>query len=90
MSEPLAHRHDDTFELPEAPEAPGRLLPGRFAMSFSTDRDGNITMLSAPFELLVKDIVFTRTPAGDCTNPVLRQDCVGTYRGQRDAVYPSG
>jgi CubicO group peptidase (beta-lactamase class C family) len=29
MSEPLAHRHYDTFELPEAPEAPGR-LPSHF------------------------------------------------------------
>ena len=41
MSEPLAHRHYDTFELPEAP---GRLLPDRLAISFSTDREGNIAM----------------------------------------------
>jgi hypothetical protein len=34
MSEPLAHRHYDTFELPEAPEAPGRLLPGRLYLVF--------------------------------------------------------
>jgi CubicO group peptidase (beta-lactamase class C family) len=60
MSEPLAHRHYDTFELPEAP---GRLLPGRLAISFSTDREGNIASLAAPFEPLVKDIVFTRIPA---------------------------
>jgi hypothetical protein len=66
MSEPLAHRHYDTFELPEAP---GRLLPDRLAISFSTDRDGNIASLAAPFEPLVKDIVFTRIPAGDCANP---------------------
>ena len=39
MSEPLAHRHYDTFELPEAPD---RLLPDRLAISFSTDREGNI------------------------------------------------
>lgn len=66
MAEPLAHRHDNTFELPEAPESPGRLLPGRFAISFSTDRDGDIASLAAPFEPLVKEIVFTRptpTPA---------------------------
>ena len=53
MSEPLAHRHYDTFELPEAS---GRLLPDRLAISFSTDREGNIAMLSAPLEPLVKDI----------------------------------
>ena len=76
MSEPLAHRHYDTFELPEAP---GRLLPDRFAISFSTDREGNIASLAAPFEPLVKDIVFTRIAAGDCTNPVFRQRCTGTF-----------
>ena len=57
MSAPLAHRHYDTFELPEAP---GRLLPYGLAISFSTDRAGDIGSLAAPFEPLVKDIVFTR------------------------------
>jgi CubicO group peptidase (beta-lactamase class C family) len=64
MSESLAHRHYDTFELPEAPD---RLLPDRLAISFWTDREGNIANLAAPFEPLVKDIVFTRIAAGDCT-----------------------
>jgi hypothetical protein len=76
MSEPLAHRHYDTFELPEAP---GRLLPDRLALSFATDREGEIANLAAPFEPLVKDIVFTRVPAGDCTNPAFRQHCTGTF-----------
>jgi len=79
MSEPLAQRHYDTFELPEAPEAPGGLLPGWLAISFSTDREGNIASLAAPFEPLVKDIVFTRIPAGDCMNPAFRQRCIGTF-----------
>jgi CubicO group peptidase (beta-lactamase class C family) len=79
MSEPLAHRHYDTFELPEAP---GRLLPDRLAVSFSTDREGNIASLAAPFELLVKDIIFTRVAAGDCTNPAFRQRCLGTFISQ--------
>ncbi|MBV9377655.1 MAG: serine hydrolase, partial [Alphaproteobacteria bacterium] len=72
ISEPLAHRHYDTFELPEAP---GRLLPDRLAISFATDREGNIAGLAAPFEPLVKDVVFTRIAAGDCTNPAFRQRC---------------
>jgi CubicO group peptidase (beta-lactamase class C family) len=76
MSEPLAHRHYDTFELPEAP---GRLLPDRLAISFSTDREGNIASLAAPFEPLVKDIAFTRIPVGDCMNPAFRQHCTGTF-----------
>jgi len=76
MSAPLAHRHYDTFELPEAP---GRLLPDRLALSFSTDREGNMASLAAPFEPLVKDIVFARIAAGDCTNPAFRQHCTGTF-----------
>jgi hypothetical protein len=80
MAEPLAHRHSDTFELPEAPESPGRLLPGHLALSFSTDREGNIASVAVPFEPLVKDIAFTRVAAGDCTNPAFRQRCTGTFR----------
>jgi hypothetical protein len=76
MSEPLVHRHYDTFELPEAA---GRLLPDRLAISFCTDREGNVASLAAPFEPLVKDIVFTRVPAGDCMNPAFRQRCTGTF-----------
>src|SRR5262249_19774920 len=76
MSEPLAHRHYDTFELPEAP---GRLLPDRLAISFSTDREGNIASLAAPFEPLVKDIVFTCIAAGDCMNAAFRQHCIGMF-----------
>jgi CubicO group peptidase (beta-lactamase class C family) len=76
MSEPLTHRHNDTFELPEAP---GRLLPERLTISFSTDREGDIASLAAPFEPLVKDIVFRRIPAGDCTHPAFRQHCTGTF-----------
>jgi CubicO group peptidase (beta-lactamase class C family) len=80
MAEPLALRHSDTFELPEAPESPGRLLPSHLALSFSTDREGNIASVAVPFEPLVKDIVFTRVAGGDCTNPVFRQRCTGTFR----------
>ena len=76
MSEPLAHRHYDTFELPEAPD---RLLPDRLTISFATDREGNIASLAAPFEPLVKDIVFTRIAAGDCTSAAFRARCTGTF-----------
>jgi len=76
MSELLTHRHYDTFELPEAA---GRLLPDRLAVSFSTDREGNVASLAAPLEPLVKDIVFTRIPAGDCMDPAFRQRCIGTF-----------
>ena len=76
MSEALAHRHYATFELPEAPD---RLLPDRLTISFATDREGNIASLAAPFEPLVKAIVFIRIAAGDCMNPAFRQHCTGTF-----------
>ena len=69
MSELLAHRRYDTFELPETPASPGGLLPGRLALSFSADREGNIASVAVPFEPLVKDIAFTRIAAGDRPNP---------------------
>jgi hypothetical protein len=78
MFAPLIHRHFETFELPEAP---GRLLPDRLAITFLTDREGNIVSLSAALEPAVKDIVFTRLAAGDCTDPAFRARCVGYFKG---------
>src|SRR5262249_6296109 len=69
MSDLLAHLHYAT----------DRLLPDPLAVSFSTDREGNIASLAAPFEPLVKDIVFTRVAAGDCTNPAFQQHCTGAF-----------
>jgi CubicO group peptidase (beta-lactamase class C family) len=80
MSDPLLHRHYDTFELPEKPDRFLDLLRYRLLMSFSTDREGNIASLAVPFEPLAKDIVFIRMAGGDCLNPAFRQRCVGAYR----------
>jgi Domain of unknown function (DUF3471)/Beta-lactamase len=74
----LEHRHYETFETPEVPD---RLLPDRLPVTFLTDRDGNIVSLSAPLEPMVKDIVFTRLPAGDCNDPAFRARCVGLFKG---------
>jgi hypothetical protein len=76
LTAPLTHRHYDTFELPEAP---GRPLPDRLPISFSTDREGNIASLSAPFEPLVKDVVFIRIPAGECVDPAFHKACTGIF-----------
>ena len=77
MSELMTHRHYETFELPEAPD---RLLPDRLAITFLTDREGNIVSLSAPLEPMVKDIVFVRLAAGDCTDAAFRARCVGIFK----------
>jgi CubicO group peptidase (beta-lactamase class C family) len=73
----MAHRHYETFELPEVPD---RLLPDRLAITFLTDREGNIVSLSAPLEPMVKDIVFVRLAAGDCTNATFRERCIGNFK----------
>jgi hypothetical protein len=70
MTEPLAHRNSDIFELPEAPDSPGGLLPGRLPLSFSAGRDGNITEVAIRLEPMVEDIVFIRVAAaGSFTSP---------------------
>jgi hypothetical protein len=73
----MAHRHYETFELPEIPD---RLLPDKLAITFLTNRDGAIVSLSAPLEPMVKDIEFARLPAGDCTDPAFRERCVGSFK----------
>lgn len=78
MAAPLAHRHYETFQLPQAAD---RLLPDNLTLTFRTDRDGNIVSLSAPLEPMVKDILFTRLAAGDCTDPAFRARCVGQFKG---------
>jgi hypothetical protein len=74
----MNHRHYETFELPEVPD---RLLPDRIAITFLTDREGNIVSLSAPLEPMVKDIVFVRLAAGECTDAAFRARCVGIFKG---------
>jgi CubicO group peptidase (beta-lactamase class C family) len=73
----MSHRHYETFELPEVPD---RLLPDRLAITFLTDRDGNIVSLSAPLEPMVKDIAFARLASGDCTDAAFRARCVGSFK----------
>ena len=73
----MAYRHYETFELPEVPD---RLLPDRLAITFLTDRDGNIVSLSAALESMVKDIVFVRLAAGDCTDAAFRKRCEGSFK----------
>jgi CubicO group peptidase (beta-lactamase class C family) len=77
FSVPLAHRHYETFEVPHLPYD---LNPDRLAISFTTDRDGNVASLSAQLEPMVADIVFMRVPSGDCMDAGYREACVGRYR----------
>jgi len=60
-------------ELPEAPRSPAA-RPARHLIFHR-----HIASLAAPFEPLVKDVVFACIPAGDCKNPAFRQHCTGTF-----------
>jgi CubicO group peptidase (beta-lactamase class C family) len=73
----MSHRHYETFELPEVLD---RWMPSRLPITFLTDRDGNVVSLSAPLEPTVKDIVFTRLAAGECTDAAFRERCVGMFK----------
>jgi hypothetical protein len=73
----LAHRHYETFETPQLPYD---LNPDRRALSFTTDRDGNVVSLSAQFEPMVADIVFMRVPGGDCMDATFRAACAGRWQ----------
>ena len=77
MQSTLEHRHFETFETPLVPD---RLHPDRLTITFLTDRDGSIVSLSTPLEPMVKDIVFTRLAAGECTDPAFRKACTGVFR----------
>jgi CubicO group peptidase (beta-lactamase class C family) len=77
LSGQLAHRHYETFEVPRMPF---ELNPDRLAITFTTDRDGNVASLSAQFEVLVPDIVFTRVAGGDCMDAAFRAACAGRYK----------
>jgi hypothetical protein len=59
---------------------PPASLPDKLAITFLTNRDGNIVSLSAPLEPMVNDIVFVRLAAGDCTLPAFRERCLGSFR----------
>lgn len=76
LSARLLHRHYDTFQ---APHVPHDLNRDRLAISFVTDRDGNIASLSARLEPMVDDIIFKRAPAGDCLDDAFRKACAGRY-----------
>jgi CubicO group peptidase (beta-lactamase class C family) len=73
----MAHRHYETFELPEIKD---RLMPDLLPVTFLTNREGNVVSLSAPLEPMVKDIVFAQLAAGECTNAAFRARCVGRYK----------
>jgi len=77
MAAIMAHRHYETFELPEVKD---QLLPDLLTVTFLTDREGNIVSVSAPLEPMAKDIVFVRLAAGECTDADFRARCVGRYK----------
>ncbi len=76
LSGALSHRHYETFDFLRLPYD---LNPDHLAITFLTDRDGNVASLSAQLEPMVADIVLARVASGDCMNAAFRETCVGLY-----------
>jgi CubicO group peptidase (beta-lactamase class C family) len=74
----MIHRHYETFELPEVPD---RLLPDRLAITFVTDREGNIVSLVCRHR-------WSRWSRTSCSL-VLRSVTVQTRSSGRAALAPS-
>lgn len=77
LSGALSHRHYETFDVPRLVY---ELNPDHLAISFMTDRDGNVSSLSAQLEPMTEDIVFARVASGECMDIAFREACVGRYR----------
>lgn len=60
-------------------------------ISFGYDRDGTVDRLLVPFEPMVSDIVFRRSPTGEVLDPAFRAACVGAYQvGAQTHVVAAG
>jgi CubicO group peptidase (beta-lactamase class C family) len=75
LSEPLKHYHYDVFQVPANPLDP---LEKTF-ISFLSDRNGDISSLSAPLEPSVDDIVFERLPDKQLTERTFIEPFTGQY-----------
>ena len=77
----LAHYHYDIFEGTDEEESENKMK-----LSFFTDVQGNIASLSAPFEPMVKDIVFTRIASEEMRSKTFLQQFVGRYQLDKQVV----
>jgi hypothetical protein len=69
---------------------PDRLSPDKLAVTFLTDRDGNIVGLSASLEPVVRILCSHTSSAGDCTVFSFRERCVGNFKRRDDASCDAG
>ncbi|MGH2387766.1 MAG: DUF3471 domain-containing protein, partial [Chloroflexota bacterium] len=69
----LTHYHYDSFELTN------QLFEISSKLSFHTNIQGDIGSVSAPLETSVPDIVFTRLPAGELSDPAVLEAFTGSY-----------
>ena len=81
-SRQMIHRHYETFELPEVPDRHATRQTRRLLSFRPTAREHcQFVFFGAALRAVaVKDIVFTRLAAGDCTDPAFRARCVGRFK----------
>lgn len=79
---PLEHYDYDVFQVPPDPQDSFQ----RTKVAFHANVDGEISSLTMPLEIHVPDIVFTRVPDKDLTQPATLQQFVGKYYIQGNPV----
>ncbi len=88
ITTPMAHWHYEVWSglKVEGPKADNTFE--NFRIEFLTDFDGEVSAVAAPMEPKVKDIVLTRRPDAELSDPAFLARLAGTYElGPQTAVF---
>jgi hypothetical protein len=88
ITTPLEHWHYETFSGLEIKGERADNTFENFRIMFGTDKEGEVSSVAAPMEPAVADIVFTRRPDADLTDPAYLARLAGTYElGPQEVVF---
>jgi CubicO group peptidase (beta-lactamase class C family) len=80
ITTPLEHWHYETWSGLEVKGEKADNTFENFRITFATDKEGEVSSLSAPMEPAVADVVFARRPDPILTDPAYLARLAGTYR----------
>ena len=88
ITTPLEHWHYETWNGLEIKGERADNTFENFRITFGTDKEGEVSSVAAPMEPAVADIVFTRRPDADLTDPGYLAKLTGTYElGPQKVVF---
>jgi CubicO group peptidase (beta-lactamase class C family) len=76
ITTPLEHWHYDTFSGGKADDQTFQDMK----LTFRTDVNGNVAAVAAPFEPTLDDIVFTKKPDAELSDPAYLKKVMGRYQ----------